>query len=263
MRNKDLLSIVLIVFLYLSVLLLTHKEIFNYHFDQKLIKRYFLSQDIPHEVAGKRLFLSDEDIYIASGFLYVKGEDPSGYNFDHPPLLKYLFGYAIILFANPYHVQILLGAELLLLVYYTGLKIYKSTSVSILSCLFLIVDPLFIDSSTHVMLDLGEVVFLLLGGLAQRPHPVPHPLPLVEPVLVVPELLAQAAAHLVDLADLGLPEARPREHAADGGRPAVVLREVGEPVGVGAGFGHGGLLGVGVFPGKKTAGGLRRLPWIG
>lgn len=161
-KSVDIACVFLILTFYIGVLFFTHKEIFVYHFDQTLIKKYFLSQDIPHEVPGKRLFLSDENIYISSGYLYAKGADPSGYNFDHPPLLKYLFGYAIVLFANPYIIQIFLGAIFIFLVYYSGLKIYKSTSVSILACLLLIIDPLFIDSTSHAMLDLGEVVFLFL-----------------------------------------------------------------------------------------------------
>ena len=48
-----------------------------------------LSQDIPHEVAGKRLFLSDSEIHIASGYLYALGNNPITFNFQHPPFIKY------------------------------------------------------------------------------------------------------------------------------------------------------------------------------
>lgn len=162
MRKKDLLNSFVIVFFYLSILFFTHKEIFTYHFDKTLIKRYFLSQDITHEVSGKRLFLSDEEIYLASGYLYAKGEDPAVYNFPVPPFVKYLYGFSMRWFGNPYIVQIFFGVIALLLIYHLGKKVYGSSLVGVLAGLLLIVDPLFIDSSSHAMLDLPEAMFLLL-----------------------------------------------------------------------------------------------------
>ena len=99
----------LIITVYLIVLFFRNPNIFSYKFDTSLVKKYLCSQDISHEPPCKRLFLSDEDIHIAAGYLYAKGSDPIVYNFQHPPLIKYLYGYSIILFHNPYFVQIGLG----------------------------------------------------------------------------------------------------------------------------------------------------------
>lgn len=160
--KKTFSLLLLLIFCYLLLLFLTEKEIFSYRFNHKLIERYFLSQDITHEVPGKRLFLSDGEIYLAAGYLYAKGNDPTLYNFEHPPLIKYLFGFSILIFNSPYPVQIMLGVGLLVLLYLLGLRVYRSDLVSLLACLFLLTDPLFLDISSQPLLDLGQTVFALL-----------------------------------------------------------------------------------------------------
>jgi len=121
-----------------------------------------LSQDIPHEVAGKRLFLSDSEIHIASGYLYALGNNPTTFNFQHPPFIKYLYGLSILLFKNPFIIQIIFGIALLLLTYMTSLLIFNSFYSALFSTLLLLVDPLFIGISSQALLDLGQAVFILL-----------------------------------------------------------------------------------------------------
>lgn len=166
MKKKDWIISLLLILLYLSILFLLRRDIFFYKFDQTLIKRYFLSQDIPHEVAGKRLFLSDAEIYEATGYLYATGRDPIDYNFEHPPLIKYFFGFSTVIFNNPYFAQILLGVFFLLTFYFFGKKIYKNSKIAFIACLLIMFDPLFLDISSSLLLDLGQVLFLLLYILA-------------------------------------------------------------------------------------------------
>lgn len=151
-----------LIFLYLLVIFFFKKEVVLYKFDQKLIHRYFLSQDITHEVPGIRQFLSDGDIYTATGYLYAQGADPTSYNFQAPPLIKYLFGLSILIFGSPYYVQIIFGAVLIAIVYTLGVKMYKSSLVPLLACIFLIIDPVFLEVSSNALLDLGQAAFLLL-----------------------------------------------------------------------------------------------------
>lgn len=166
MKNRDWLILLMIVLGYIFLLLFFKKEIFQFRFDESLIKKYFCSQDIPKEPPCKRLFLSDEDIYLSTGYLYAKGADPSLFNFEHPPLIKYLFGYSILLFSNPYFAQIFLGILFLIVFYYLALKIYKSRKVAILSSIFILIDPLFLDISIRPLLDLGQTLFMLLYFLS-------------------------------------------------------------------------------------------------
>lgn len=170
MRKKGkvfpILPLALIIALYLLEFFLKNPGVFSYKFTPLLLDRYLCSQDIPYEPPCKRLFLSDGDIHIAAGYLYAKGADPTTYNFQHPPLIKYLYGYSILLVDNPYLGQIGLGIIFLFLTYILSFGIFKKTQVSFLSCLFLVTDPLFLNLSADALLDLGQGVFLLLYFLS-------------------------------------------------------------------------------------------------
>lgn len=159
---KHALAMILLVVFYLIILFQTHKEIFYYKFNDELISRYMLSQDIPHEVAGKRLFLSDSEIHIASGYLYALGNNPTTFNFQHPPFIKYLYGLSIIFFKNPFIIQIIFGIVLLLLTYMVSFLIFNSYLSTFFAALLLLIDPLFIDMSSLALLDLGQAVFIML-----------------------------------------------------------------------------------------------------
>lgn len=166
MKTKDFIVVLALIVLYISLLVIFKPSIFRYSFSQELIRRYFLSQDIPHEVPGKRLFLSDGDIYLSTGYLYAQGEDPAKFNFEHPPLIKYLFGFSIKFFNNPYFAQILLGVLMIIALYYAGIKIYRQSTVASLACLLLLIDPIFLSVSSEPLLDLGQALFLILYILA-------------------------------------------------------------------------------------------------
>ncbi len=159
---KHVLTVILLVVFYLIILFQSHKEIFYYRFNNELISRYMLSQDIPHEVPGKRLFLSDSEIHIASGYLYALGNNPTTFNFQHPPFIKYLYGFSILLFKNPFFIQIIFGIALLLLTYEISFLIFGSFLLALFTSLLLLIDPLFISISSQALLDLGQAVFILL-----------------------------------------------------------------------------------------------------
>lgn len=159
---KNILFINTLFLIYLLILFISKGKIFYYRFDKTLLNKYFLSQDIPNEVAGKRVFLSDEEIYISSGYLYAKGHNPINYNFAYPPLTKYLIGFSIIYFNNPYLVQLIFGTLLIILTYTFSFLLFKNSFVSFLSSLLLTFDPLFINLSNNVLLDLSQSVFVLL-----------------------------------------------------------------------------------------------------
>lgn len=157
-----LASLFIITLGYFLMLLIFRPQVFSYAFDASLIGKYFLSQDITYEVNGKRLFLSDSDIHITTGYMYVAGSDAATYNFQHPPLLKYLYGYGSLIFNNPLLIQVGLGWLYLLLTYYIGRRVYSSQWVPLIACLLIILDPLFKDVVSQAFLDLGQGVFLLL-----------------------------------------------------------------------------------------------------
>jgi hypothetical protein len=127
-----------------------------------LLDRYFLSQDIPHEVAPERVFLSDGEIHLAAGWLYVIGNDPIAYNFQHPPLIKYLYGLAIIGFGKPHVIQLLFGFGLVFMTFMLGKSIFNNRSVGLLSALLVLVDPVFFEVLTGYLLDMGQAFFLMV-----------------------------------------------------------------------------------------------------
>jgi hypothetical protein len=145
----------------LGILYVKVPQIFNYRFDTNIIDLYKRSQDIPYGVAN-RVHISDSDIYLASGYLYAEGEDPTQYNFQHPPLIKYLFGLFSKFMGNPYIVQIIFGIAYLWLTYILGLKLFNKRLISVIALIFLVLDPVFFEVSTNALLDLGQSVFAVL-----------------------------------------------------------------------------------------------------
>jgi len=160
---KKLFPYLLIAIFFFGFLYLKTPDIFSYKFDQNLISEYLRSQDIEDKgnTIQDRIFLSDSDLYIASGYLYAKGADPTGYDFQVPALIKYLFGFSTLLFENPYYVQIVFGLLLLWLTYFLGIKLFKKKAVALLGTGLLLIDPVFGQMMQGALLDLGQTVFAL------------------------------------------------------------------------------------------------------
>lgn len=132
-------------------------------FDPMVVNRYLKSQDIL-DINGDikdRVMVSDEEIYIASGYLYANGAKPTDYNFQHPPLIKYLFGMSSIYLSLPLLPNIFFGAILLFEIYLLGDLIFKNKLIGLFASLLLLIDPVFKEVSIYALLDLGQMVFIL------------------------------------------------------------------------------------------------------
>lgn len=164
MSKKDFLAILFLLVSFFAFIFFKHKGSLSYSFDAKLIDRYLRSQDIEDidDEIKDRIFVSDSDIYISAGYLYSKGNEPTKYNFQHPPLIKYLYGFSIQLFNNPYYTQILLGGLFITLTYILGVKVFDNRLMGLLGSLFMFVDPVFSGMFTEALLDLGQATFSLL-----------------------------------------------------------------------------------------------------
>lgn len=165
---KKIFPYLLITLAFGFLLLFKHPQIFRYKFNQNLIHDYLRSQDIedPQGKIKDRVILSDSDLYIASGYLYAKGEDPTKYNFQHPPAVKYLYGFSSLVFGNPYCVQIVFGLALLFLTYFLGTKLFtlrlrSGPWLALAGTGFLLIDPVFGGMMNGALLDLGQSVFAL------------------------------------------------------------------------------------------------------
>lgn len=163
MRNIYFQITILLLLFLVIFLIRGGSEVFKYKFDSDIVGAYKNSQDIPHEVES-RVYLSDSDIYVASGYLYAQGSDPTLYNFQHPPAIKYLYGLSIKVFNNPYFVQIYFALGLLAVTFLLAYRLTDSYSASWLSSLFLVADPVFNEVANHALLDLGQS-FLFISFL--------------------------------------------------------------------------------------------------
>lgn len=160
---KKVLPYILISLLFFGYIFFKHQDIFKYKFNLSLVSEYLRSQDIEDKdnVIKNRVFLSDSDLYIASGYLYAKGASPTEYDFQVPPLIKYFFGFSILMFGNPFYVQIIFGLILLWLTYFLGMKLFKNPVISMVGTLLLLIDPVFNGMMNGALLDLGQTVFAL------------------------------------------------------------------------------------------------------
>lgn len=159
---SKLASIILLLFAYFIFIFLNREKLFQ-KFNPEVVNRYLRSQDIldRDNAIKNRIFISDEEIYIASGFLYTNGASPIEYNFQHPPFIKYLFGLSAKYFNLPLLPNMFFAGLLLLEVFLLGKLVFKSELVGLLSSLLLLFDPVFKEVTIYALLDLGQMVFLL------------------------------------------------------------------------------------------------------
>ncbi len=132
-------------------------------FDPMVVNRYLKSQDIL-DINGDikdRVMVSDEEIYIASGYLYANGAKPTDYNFQHPPFIKYLFGMSAKYFNLPLLPNIIFGAILLFEVFHLGSLVFKNRLIGFLASVLLLIDPVFKEVTIYALLDLGQMIFIL------------------------------------------------------------------------------------------------------
>jgi hypothetical protein len=160
---RRILPYLIILFAFGALLFIKHPQVFSNNFNQKLVTDYLRSQDIedPQGKIKDRITVSDSIIYQATGYLYATGTNPTIYNFQHPPLIKYLYGYSIILTRNPYWMQIIFGFLLLCLTYFLGTKLFKNKWISLIPVGLLLLDPVFGGMMDETLLDLGQAVFAL------------------------------------------------------------------------------------------------------
>lgn len=161
-RKSNLLHL-LVLFIFFLFFIVSNKENLFQKFNPEVVSRYLRSQDIfdSEDEIKDRVFVSDADIYISAGYLYTNGEDPRSYNFQHPPFVKYLFGYSSKFFNLPFLPNIFFAGIFILEVYLLGKLLFKSEIVGLLSSILLMFDPVFKEVVVYALLDLGQMIFIL------------------------------------------------------------------------------------------------------
>lgn len=160
--NSSFIYLLILSFTFLLFVFTNNQKLFQ-KFDSEVVSRYLRSQDIvdTDNKIKNRIFISDEEIYIATGYLYANGSDPSYYNFPHTPLVKYLFGFSAKYFNLPLLPNVIFAGLLIFEVYILGKLIFKNEAIGFLASLLLIFDPVFKEVTIYALLDLGQIVFVL------------------------------------------------------------------------------------------------------
>jgi len=162
MKSLNLKFILVLTLSFFVFVFLNKQKLFE-SFDSEMVSRYLRSQDILDETSRikDRIFVSDEEIYIASGYLYANGARPTEYNFQHPPFIKYLFGLSSKYFNMPLIPNIIFAGILIFEVFLLGKLVFKNELIGLVASLLLMFDPVFREVTVYALLDLGQIVFIL------------------------------------------------------------------------------------------------------
>ena len=122
-------------------------------------QKYANSQYIKGESSSQKI--SDGELYVYAGYAYMRGEDPTTINFEHPPLFKYLFGLSYLVFNNSYIISLIYFFIFLFSAYLFSGLILKNQVLRYLSVIILGLQPLVYVLASYTLLDL-PLNFLIL-----------------------------------------------------------------------------------------------------
>jgi len=121
---------------------------------------YANSQYVKGEATQQRI--DDATLYIYAGYAYVKGEDPTTINFEHPPLGKYILGLSNLLFGNSLLLNLVIYAAFLA-TFASLARLFTQKNLLILgSVLFLGTTRLIYVNVGQGMLDIFSTLLLML-----------------------------------------------------------------------------------------------------
>lgn len=150
-----------VIIIYFSLILYFHRVEFIEKYDIEYWKdRYEHSQWI---LPLSQRSIGDDAIYAYVGYLLAKGEDPSLQNVDTPPVGKYLIGYSILLFNNPFLPSLLMGTGSLILLFLIARKLLGDDLKALIVITLFFLDRLFFSQLWISMLDVPQLFFLLLN----------------------------------------------------------------------------------------------------
>ncbi len=122
-------------------------------------QRYANSQYVKGESSTQKI--SDGDLYVYAGYAYMQGEDPTTINFEHPPLIKYIYGLSYYIFGNSFIASLAFYFIFLFSSYLFSGLVIQNKFLRYLSVIILGIQPIVYVLSSHALLDL-PMNFLLL-----------------------------------------------------------------------------------------------------
>lgn len=107
--------------------------------------------------------MSDDDVYAYAGYVYASGASPASVNFEHPPFVKYLYGFAYALFGNPrWVVSAFIVIQALCLVAIAR-KLYADKRLVVVSTLLFLANSLVYGYFSKTLLDIPLAGMMLLS----------------------------------------------------------------------------------------------------
>ncbi|MCC6711216.1 MAG: hypothetical protein IT416_02575 [Candidatus Pacebacteria bacterium] len=143
------------------ILAIIYKDKIFTSFDQTSVADlYSQSQYILGDSAINKI--DDATLYQYAGVAYLRGEDPTTINFEHPPLGKYFFGLSTVITGNPLIINLLFFYGILLLLVLLMNKFSVSTP---LQYLFITYFAIFSSLKNHLFTSLLDLQTLFLSLL--------------------------------------------------------------------------------------------------
>jgi hypothetical protein len=147
-----------LVVIFLSIL--SYRWVFFYRFDFSYMTDWYEHSQWTIPLSSR--VMGDAELYQVSGFHLAHGEDPFQLNPEVPPAGKYLFGWSIMLFNNPYIASIVIYLLSILCFATVAQLILREKNLSAFAVALFTLSPLFFSQIGQVGLDVLQLVFLLL-----------------------------------------------------------------------------------------------------
>lgn len=136
-------------------------EAFSIPTDVLYITREFQSSNYALGEQGKTI--SDGVVYTYAGYEYARGISPTRINFEHPPMVKYLFGWSIQFFETHVPVSFFFFSLYIFVLTAIGFRSFRSITATALFLFLLFTNELGYGFSTDALLDLPMTALMLLG----------------------------------------------------------------------------------------------------
>lgn len=140
---------------------ITHSKraLFAQKYDASYLKDHF--EHSQWALPLSKRIIGDDELFAYIGYSLVNGGSITGFDSEVPPLGKYLIGFSIKIFNNPFYHSILFGLGSLILFYIIGVKVLGDKYSSLFAVSILFLDPLFFSQFWQSMLDIYQLFFLL------------------------------------------------------------------------------------------------------
>lgn len=119
---------------------------------------YVFSQNFYYQF----VFSDDKIYYIPAAKMLMNGSSPDKFNFEHPPLGKYIIGFSWLITGNFYAFSKMFGILSILLIYLSMTRIYNKR-IGLFVSAALSLDTLYMYTFTTALLDVYATFFLLLS----------------------------------------------------------------------------------------------------